>query len=223
MAAPSRFLFDRDFAAPAASDLAAPTIELAVHQALLADAEARAFEAGRAAGSDTSSALSARRLADEAGRLASAAQSMLAVLDGERARVEREAVLLAEVIGTALARELTTRAPRAAILAAIDDCMGPLRRAPHLVVRLAVDEAEALRPAVQAIADERGFAGRLIVLGEDAVAPGDCRIEWADGGIVVDRKATETAVAAAVARHLASFASPVPPSPDLASPAEATP
>jgi flagellar assembly protein FliH len=48
-----------------------------------------------------------------------------------------------------------------------------------------------------------GFDGRLVVLAEPDIAPGDCRVEWADGGIKRDRAATEAAIAEAVARYVA--------------------
>ncbi len=41
------------------------------------------------------------------------------------------------------------------------------------------------------------------MLGEADVAPGDCRIEWADGGLVRDRAATEQAITEAVERYVA--------------------
>jgi len=49
-----------------------------------------------------------------------------------------------------------------------------------------------------------GFEGRLILLAEPGMAPGDCRIEWADGGLVRDRAATEAAIGEAVSRYLAA-------------------
>ena len=48
-----------------------------------------------------------------------------------------------------------------------------------------------------------GFDGRLVVLAEPDIAPGDCRIEWADGGLKRDRAATEAAIEEAVARYVA--------------------
>ena len=41
-------------------------------------------------------------------------------------------------------------------------------------------------------------------MAEADIAPGDCRIEWADGGLKRDRAATETAIAEAVGRYIAS-------------------
>jgi flagellar assembly protein FliH len=53
------------------------------------------------------------------------------------------------------------------------------------------------------LAERAGFAGRLVVLGEDGIAAGDCRIEWADGGIVRDREKALAAIEAAIERRFA--------------------
>jgi len=42
-----------------------------------------------------------------------------------------------------------------------------------------------------------------VVIAEPGMALGDCRIEWADGGLARDRAATEVAVAEAVGRYVA--------------------
>ena len=60
-----------------------------------------------------------------------------------------------------------------------------------------------LRERLQGIAEGRGFEGKLIVLAEAAIAPGDCRLEWADGGLARDRAQLEAAITDAVDRYLA--------------------
>jgi flagellar assembly protein FliH len=45
-----------------------------------------------------------------------------------------------------------------------------------------------------------------VVIGETDIAAGDCRIEWADGGVNRDRAATETAITEAVDRYIAARA-----------------
>ena len=60
----------------------------------------------------------------------------------------------------------------------------------------------AAREKLDAIARTRGFEGRLVVLGEPGVAVGDCRIEWADGGINRDSAAADAAISEAVARYV---------------------
>ena len=41
----------------------------------------------------------------------------------------------------------------------------------------------AAREKLDDIARAHGFEGKLVVLGEPSVGVGDCRIEWADGGV----------------------------------------
>src|SRR5450759_3582805 len=69
-------------------------------------------------------------------------------------------------------------------------------------VEVAVAVAAKLAPAL--IAHARGFEGRLVVLSDPAMAPGDCRIEWADGGVARDRAATLATIDDAVARYVAA-------------------
>jgi flagellar assembly protein FliH len=68
----------------------------------------------------------------------------------------------------------------------VADCLHKLHREPRLVVRVAPNLAEALRTDIDALCAEHGFAGRVVILAEDALAGADCRIEWADGGIERD-------------------------------------
>ena len=48
------------------------------------------------------------------------------------------------------------------------------------------------------------YEGRLVVLGEPSVGVGDCRIEWADGGINRDAGAADGAIGEAVARYISA-------------------
>ena len=73
-----------------------------------------------------------------------------------------------------------------------------------MVVRVGADIYEAAKDKLEEIARARGFEGRLVVLAEPAMAPGDCRIEWADGGVARDRAATLAAIDDAVGRYVAA-------------------
>lgn len=212
MAAPARFLFDTDFSAPATRADAVPATVMVPepeHLARLAAAEEAAYQRGLAAGRESAEAQAAdrtareaMRLSDEAQRLASAAQSILAVLDTERARIEADAMRLAETVAIKIAGSLVERQPRERILGLLEDCFAPLRAAPHLVIRLSDLDAEPIQNQLRRLVSERGFEGRLVVLGEPGMARGDCRIEWADGGIVLDHAAVIAGIEAAIARHL---------------------
>ena len=54
------------------------------------------------------------------------------------------------------------------------------------------------------LAQQSGFEGRLVILAEPEIATGDCRIEWADGGVVLERAAIEAKINELVGRYIAS-------------------
>lgn len=206
---PSRFLFDVDFTPGAAEREAAPPpapeipmMPVAEHEARLAAAEKAAFEKGRAAGRNEGAQSAETRLSGEVGRLASEVAGLLGELDTNKARQEKDAIALAFLVARRLAAHLIAREPLGELVALIAECIGPLRKSPHLVIRVREGDVEALRERLDPIVHEKGFDGRLVILGEPEIERGDCRIEWADGGIVRDRKAIERQIDQAARRYL---------------------
>lgn len=53
---------------------------------------------------------------------------------------------------------------------------------PRIAVTVPSLHLEALKARIDKLAIERGYGGRVILLGDDALPPADCRVEWADGG-----------------------------------------
>lgn len=208
MTKPARFLFELDFGAPPepqndpadmVEEIASvPTIELPRHEALLDQARQAAYEQGRQAGiqegRDSAESQAAQSLSSEAARLADAAQSIMAAFETDRQRAERDAADLALCVARTLAKELVAREPETEIIALISDCLAPLRATPHLAVRLANDLADQMRETLETMARDRGMSGRLMVIGEPDLKPGDCRIEWADGGIIRDMDELEARI-----------------------------
>ncbi|MEM8795144.1 MAG: FliH/SctL family protein [Pseudomonadota bacterium] len=191
------FTFDVNFAAPkpvkSQAEIEAekiPTIPLSDHEAALLQAEIR----GRQKGIAEANASDGRRLLQETERVAAAAEKILAAIDQDRSALEAEAADLAVAIGRKLAGEALKRFPLDDIEALVSECLGPLRKTPHLVVRLNEKDAGAITETIGKLTREHGFEGRFIVLGEPDFKPGDCRIEWADGGIVRDRERAEAEI-----------------------------
>ncbi|MGK2286778.1 FliH/SctL family protein [Pedomonas sp. V897] len=56
---------------------------------------------------------------------------------------------------------------------------------PRLVIRVADSQLDAVKSRIESLAATYGFQGRLIFLAEATLQPGDCLIEWPDGGIEV--------------------------------------
>ena len=198
MSARAKFMFDVDFAA--GSDPARRGITPAAHEAALAEARAKGYRDGVAAAVAEAEARAAVALDRIAGGLEELARSLAAV----EARLEAEAVEVAVAVARKLAPELIAREPLAEIAALARGCFAQLVAAPHVVVRVSDALHAPAREQLEQTARLHGFDGRLIVLGEPDIAPGDCRIEWADGGIVRDRAATDAAIAEAVNRYAAA-------------------
>lgn len=174
-----KFVFERDFGRPAG----APSAKA---EAALAQAEARGFERGVAEGRAQARAEADAALRDTVARIADASRMLLAQADARGAALETQALAFAEALGRKLAGAALDRFPLDAVEEVARRTFTHLRGVPHLVVRVndgLVDEVERL---VKGIARERGFEGRLVVLGEPEIARGDARFEWADGGVVRD-------------------------------------
>jgi flagellar assembly protein FliH len=202
MAAAAKFMFDHDFSATAQA--AAPAVAAAEHEAALAAAEARGFQAGMKAAEAQARTEAERRLALAFERIANGVEQLRASLKRVEDRFEAEAIEVALAVGRKLAADLIAKEPFAEIEALADQCFREMISAPHIVVRVNADLYSDAKQRLEDVARARGFEGRLVVMSEGDIAPGDCRIEWADGGLKRDRAATEAAIAEAVGRYVAA-------------------
>lgn len=201
MAEPAKFLFDVDFSKPGSRHDSATAADIARR---VAEAEARGHRAGMAAGLAQASAESARRGAVALEQISAAIGAIAGRFAETEARMEAEAVDVALAVARKLAAELTRSEPLAELSALVADCMRHLVSTPHLVVRVSEASYSDAKESVELIAQRYGFQGRLIILAEPDIAVGDCRIEWADGGIVLDSAATEAKISELVERYMAS-------------------
>jgi flagellar assembly protein FliH len=118
--------------------------------------------------------------------------------------METEAVDVAVAVARKLTAELIAREPLGEITALVSDCFSHLVATPHLVVRINDSLYEGARAQIERLAAHAGFEGRMVILAEPTIATGDCRIEWADGGVVLDRAAIEAKISELVGRYMAS-------------------
>jgi len=202
MGARAKFLFDHDFSA--AAQEAAPAVAAAQHEAALAEAEARGYRSGVNAAEAQARTEAERRLAAAFERISSGLDQLRGGLKKVEDRFEAEAIEVSLAVGRKLSADLIAREPFAEIAALADQCFRELLAAPHIVVRVNAALLDIAKGKLGEIARARGFEGRVVVLAEADIAPGDCRIEWADGGLKRDRAATEAAIAEAVGRFIAS-------------------
>ena len=201
MIAPAKFLFDVDFGAPDKKEKAATAAEIA---AKVAEAEARAYRAGYDAAQREAKVESDRRAALALEEIGISIRGIAARLGSIETRMETEAVDVAIAAARKLCAELIAREPLGEITALVSDCFSHLVSTPHLVVRINDSLYEGAQAQIERLAAHAGFEGRLVILAEPTIATGDCRIEWADGGVVLDRAAIETKIDELVGRYLAS-------------------
>jgi flagellar assembly protein FliH len=199
MKATAKYLFDEDFATGEK-----PTITMVEHERRRVDAEAQAHRKGFAAGETKAQNDAAQRTAAALGLIADGLERLDRALTGIEARLETEAVQVAVAVGAKLAPELIAREPFAEISALATECFMHLVNTQHLVLRIGADIYETAKDKLEEIARARGFEGRLVVLSDASMAPGDCRIEWADGGVVRDQAATLATIDDVVGRYVAA-------------------
>ncbi len=202
MGAPAKFLFDLDFATPdATKERAASAVEIAQR---IAEAEARAYRAGYDAARLEAKAESDRRVALALEEIGIAIKAIAGRFSHIEDRMETEAVDVALSVARKLCTELIAAEPLTEVMALVSDCFRHLTSTPHIVVRINDTLYEAARDRIDQIAKRNGFEGRLVILAEPDIVSGDCKIEWADGGVTLDRSTIEAKINELVGRYIAS-------------------
>ena len=195
------FLFDRDFDGRRRGEEMVP---MSVHLAAIAEAEQRGHASGNSAGQDVARREQNARLSAVLEKLA--IQMSLEIAHSEARALAQEigAIELALELARKIAGEAIARYPLAAVESAVQECFSEARTAPHVAVRVNENMVEETRAHLGTMAAERGFAGKLVILGEPDIPQGDIRLEWADGGVVRDRALIEDAIQKTIHNHIAS-------------------
>jgi flagellar assembly protein FliH len=204
MGAPAKFLFDVDFAKGVDRKPAEPSITLAEHALKLAEAESAAHARGYADARADAKVEADRRMAEALERIAVNLGKANEALAAIETRLECEAVEVAVAVAKKLAPTLIAREPFAEISALASECFRELVTAPHIAVRVNDALYAPAREKLDDIVRAKSFQGRLVVLAEPDIAVGDCRVEWADGGINRDAAAADAAIGEAVSGYISA-------------------
>jgi flagellar assembly protein FliH len=201
-AAPTKFMFENDFAQRGAGK--PPTVPLDEHMAKVKAAEDAAFARGLQQGAIEGRAEVERRVGATIERIATNMGGLGKQLGAIEIKIETEAVEVAVAVAKKLAPQLLAQEPLAEISALATDCFRNLVKTPHVVVRVNEALHETARAKLDEIVQRCTPDTRLVVLAEPEIAAGDCRIEWADGGLSRDRAGTEATIGEAVTRYVAA-------------------
>lgn len=207
MAEPAKYLFDRNLkiAAPMAE-----TPEMIVERQLRQEFEQelvkvrkseydRGFRHGLAEAQSSTEV----ELAKAVAQLVEASGWILDTLDEECSAIRSHGVDVAIAASRCLASGLIEREPAAQIETLFAQCLEHLGDAPHIAVTVHDSLAEMLQDRIATLSAQQGFAGKIIVLGDPETERGDCRIEWADGGIARNFKSLNAEIEKVVKDHLA--------------------
>jgi|SRR5689334_16748464 flagellar assembly protein FliH len=203
MKAAAKYLFDEDFATGEK-----PTITMVEHERRRVDAESQAYRKGFTAGEEQAQQEAAQRIAAALSVIADGLGRLDSALATIETRLETEAVEVAVAVAAKLAPALLAREPLAEISALATECFHHLVSTPQVAVRVGPAIYEVAKSKIEDIARERGFEGRLVILSDESLAPGDCRIEWTDGGVNRDQAATTLAIDEMVGRYISARNAP---------------
>lgn len=159
--------------------------------------EQKGFAEGHAAGIQEGAA--AARAEVESADAALAAHALDRVAEGVEALLDRfeaekkarsdQPVHVALAIVRKLMPELARRHGLAEIEGLVRACLTDLLDEPRIIVRVAPDVIEQIRPHLEETIARSGFDTKLVVVADTTLGPGGCRIEWAEGGAERDTTA----------------------------------
>jgi flagellar assembly protein FliH len=209
MAAASKFLFDLSFdgpsgpaGAPQSTRGPVTPAEPTFSRADLAAVEAKARAEGHAAGRAEAISQHEAQVAAALATIGRSVTVLLAARDEMRSEGERQSLELCTAIIPKLFPTLTKYQGFAEIAAMVARCMREAIEEPRLVLRLPDALFEGVRAQLDPLAAATGFAGKLVILGDEALSGADCRVEWADGGVERDLGRTWREIEAAIVRAI---------------------
>jgi flagellar assembly protein FliH len=207
-----KFLFDVSFDSQPDARSRGPVTpaEPKIGRADLGAAKVAARAAGHAAGMQEAVAAHEQRVADAIAALGDRAATLLSDSAATQRQSELLAIELTRTIVGKLFPALARRTGLAEVAALVTQCMREAVDEPRLVLRVPDALFEAAQQHIAPLAVSTGYPGRLVILGDEALAGSDCRVEWADGGAERDTARTWQEIEGAVALACARIENPEP-------------
>ncbi|MBF0562804.1 MAG: hypothetical protein HQL37_12475 [Alphaproteobacteria bacterium] len=149
----------------------------------LEQARKEGYAAGHGAGLKDATASIGQMTANALKAIATQMAGISAVVAKANDDAANNAVALAIAVAAKLMPSLASRYGMDEIAELVEKCLPEILEQPRLIIRVNPELVESVLEQVSAIADNHGFAGRLLIHPNEALPPGDCRIEWGEGGI----------------------------------------
>lgn len=162
-----------------------------------------AFEEGRQVGLAESIEMVERQIASA---LTALSNHMDAVFRTQEQANDTNARNAVRVAMTVLGKVLPAACEKHAfeeVAKVVEECVAHILDEPRIIVRVAAGLVQPVRERLEAVVASQGFEGRVVIHGDARLAPGDCRVEWADGGAERDGTRLMQEIDAIVERALA--------------------
>lgn len=148
----------------------------------MAAAQQQSFEDGKAAGLQEANTQFEHLIATA---LTQISQAIPSVFDHHsQTQIEHEAQALS--VATAVSKKIipayAEKNSLDEIIHVVQRCLEPLHTEPRIIVKVHESLREDTQDKLKKNADQLGFEGRIVVMANDDIIPGDCRVEWSEGG-----------------------------------------
>ena len=190
MTAARKFVFETDFddyQAPEpereeAAEEAEPVLEEAptYSEDELNTAREEALAAGRQEGANEAADAAERKIADTLASIEGGLSDLFRIQEEAIETALKNAISVAAAVARKLFPDLNRRNALGEVENLVVTTMEKVMEEPKVTVRV----AEELKPGLEQRIDSliKGYEGKLTVMGDPGMAPGDCRIEWNEGG-----------------------------------------
>ncbi len=136
------------------------------------------------------------------GRIAEAAMAAISSIEEMVAEARAEALSVGVAAARRIADLALERYPLDVVENTVRQFIAQAAHEPRMVIRVQPDLAEELKARIAALADEIGFAGRIVVTPDPRIKAADCRLEWVDGGVERSAAAIAARIEGAIDRFV---------------------
>lgn len=148
----------------------------------LMTAKTQAHAQGKSEGVQETRGSQEEAISAHLGKIGSSLEKMLA----DEERRDLESMANATKIAMKIAHKLLPAFSRKYSLGEIENVilqsLDARKDEPRIAISVPAVHLDALKARIEALAHEKGYAGKMILVADDHLAETDCRVEWADGG-----------------------------------------
>ena len=150
----------------------------------LARAREEGLAEGKRLGTEEASSTVDKQIADTLNTIMQQTQSLFEAQAEANENLTHHAISVAAALVRKLFPTLNQQTVQDQVQSMLETVLGQLPGEPEVIVRVPADLAEDLHDRIQAVSEMSGFRGNIKLLGDPALAVGDCRLEWSSGGVM---------------------------------------